>query len=384
MDVVGPICESSDVLGPGPHAAAAGGRRPGGDHRCRRLWGGDGVELQFAAERGRGDGRRRTVRGDHGRAPRPEQQFADERIPEWLTGERGRRRVGQAGEPMSERRPAPARAASASGCWLARLGRHRRAALAGTVADASRCSACSSRCPCSACGWSCRCRCMCRCSLAFAGAVRAARCGGRAPRLRLVARDAGLVAAGAGQRHPRTSRCARSTTRLPGDFADPGDPAAVGAASPAADRQPGAAAAEPAALGPAAPRPLGACARRCCWCWCWRWSMRGARSAPRLASGFSFGGRAAVASLPPTVDLWVTPPAYTRRAPLVSEQTRGVRVAGGADGQRGPAAGPSSARRRYGRGRLRRGRTVPFTSLGPGSGEATLTLDRDAVPVGPR
>ena len=48
--------------------------------------------------------------------------------------------------------------------------------------------------------------------------------------------------------------------------------------------------------------------------------------APRLGSAFQFGGRTAQASLPPMVDLWVTPPAYTRRAPLVSEQTRGVRA----------------------------------------------------------
>ena len=34
---------------------------------------------------------------------------------------------------------------------------------------------------------------------------------------------------------------------------------------------------------------------------------------PRLLSGFTFTGRPAVGSIPPAVDLWITPPAYTRR-----------------------------------------------------------------------
>ena len=99
---------------------------------------------------------------------------------------------------------------------------------------------------------------------------------------------------------------------------------------------------------------------------------------PRLASGFAFGGRTAVASLPPTVDLWIAPPPYTRRAPMVSEQTRGV----------ASLAIPSGSEARVQAHHLPEGataelvfgdRTVPFTALGPGSGEAKLTLDTDAL-----
>ena len=64
---------------------------------------------------------------------------------------------------------------------------------------------------------------------------------------------------------------------------------------------------------------------------------------PRLASGFSFGGRSAASRSPPAVDLWVTPPAYTRRPPLVSEQTRGVEslaVPAGSEGGSRPTTCP--------------------------------------------
>ncbi len=65
---------------------------------------------------------------------------------------------------------------------------------------------------------------------------------------------------------------------------------------------------------------------------------------PRLGSAFHFGARTAQATLPPSVDLWVTPPHYTRRAPLVSEQTRGVAGACGRDRQRGARPGAPPAR----------------------------------------
>ena len=67
MDVVGPICESSDVLGARPAAAGARARRPGRDRRRRRLRRGDGLALQFPAECCRGDGRRRALRRDQAR-----------------------------------------------------------------------------------------------------------------------------------------------------------------------------------------------------------------------------------------------------------------------------------------------------------------------------
>ena len=71
------------------------------------------------------------------------------------------------------------------------------------------------------------------------------------------------------------------------------------------------------------------------------------------------------------VDLWITPPAYTRRAPLVSEQTRG----------RGQLAVPTGSERRLqahhladgaaaADARLSATRTCRSKSLGPGSGEA--------------
>ena len=98
---------------------------------------------------------------------------------------------------------------------------------------------------------------------------------------------------------------------------------------------------------------------------------------PRLLSGFTFTGRPAVGSIPPAVDLWITPPAYTRRAPLVSEQTRGVAqlaVPSGSDArvQAHHLADVSAATVVLGE------QTLPLETLGPGSGEAKLKLDADA------
>lgn len=99
---------------------------------------------------------------------------------------------------------------------------------------------------------------------------------------------------------------------------------------------------------------------------------------PRLASAFVLGGRPAEAGPPPSVDLWITPPAYTRRAPLVSEQTRG----------QASLAVPAGSEARVQAHHLPPGNGAPslllgeheeaFTALGPGSGEAKLVLDADA------
>ena len=63
-DVVGPVCESRRHVCARSHAAAAGGGRPRGDPRCRRLWLGDEFGLQCAPRGSRGDGGRRQLVGD--------------------------------------------------------------------------------------------------------------------------------------------------------------------------------------------------------------------------------------------------------------------------------------------------------------------------------
>ena len=98
---------------------------------------------------------------------------------------------------------------------------------------------------------------------------------------------------------------------------------------------------------------------------------------PRLGSAFQLGARAAQATLPPMVDLWVTPPTYTRRAPLVSEQTKGVPTLAVATGSVARAQVHHlpegvTAQIVYGEA------AIPLEPLGPGSGEASLPLDRDS------
>jgi uncharacterized protein (TIGR02302 family) len=98
---------------------------------------------------------------------------------------------------------------------------------------------------------------------------------------------------------------------------------------------------------------------------------------PRLGSAFSLAGRPAQAALPPMVDLWITPPAYTRRAPLVSEQTRGqqalaIPTGSSARLQAHHLAEGGTAELAYGEA------TTPLKELGPGSAEGSITLDRDA------
>ena len=106
MDVVGPICESSDVLGRDRMLPLLGGRRPGGDHRCRCLRRGDGVALQLAAERRRGAGGRRTACGDQAAAPTPGSSSPTSASRTGCTGEAGPTTgIGQAGEPMTSSDP---------------------------------------------------------------------------------------------------------------------------------------------------------------------------------------------------------------------------------------------------------------------------------------
>ncbi|MEK0082590.1 TIGR02302 family protein [Benzoatithermus flavus] len=99
---------------------------------------------------------------------------------------------------------------------------------------------------------------------------------------------------------------------------------------------------------------------------------------PRLTSAFTFTGRSAAATLPPIVDLWITPPAYTRKPPLVSEQTRGqasLTVPAGSEARVQVHHLPTEATAQlvFGDGR------TPFTALGPGSGEAKLMLGTDGL-----
>jgi uncharacterized protein (TIGR02302 family) len=100
---------------------------------------------------------------------------------------------------------------------------------------------------------------------------------------------------------------------------------------------------------------------------------------PRLVSAFTFAGRPAAATLPPAVDLWITPPAYTRRPPLVSEQTRGqasLTVPAGSEARvqahHLPDTGDAPAELALGEAR------TALTALGPGSGEAKVTLAADS------
>lgn len=97
----------------------------------------------------------------------------------------------------------------------------------------------------------------------------------------------------------------------------------------------------------------------------------------RLASAFRLGGTPAQAEPGPMVELWVTPPPYTRRPPLASEQTRGqpsLAVPAGSEARVQAHHLPSAdggAVLAFGDGKQ------PLTALGPGSGEAKLVLEDD-------
>ena len=120
---------------------------------------------------------------------------------------------------MSGRRPAPARAASGSGCcwrgWSSAssgCGRH--------CGRPSRCSAFSLPCRCSGCGSACRSGCICRRCWPVRGLPCAGPSGGPRQTLRLAGRDAGLARLehDSGVTH-QPLRALDDT--LPGDFADP-------------------------------------------------------------------------------------------------------------------------------------------------------------------
>jgi uncharacterized protein (TIGR02302 family) len=104
---------------------------------------------------------------------------------------------------------------------------------------------------------------------------------------------------------------------------------------------------------------------------------------PRLASAFAFVPQATAAAVPPRLDLWVTPPAYTRRPPLASEQTRGQRTLSVPAGSvalaqlhhQAPADGAAPPRLEYGEAG---GGGAPFEDLGGGSAEARVELREDA------
>ena len=106
--------------------------------------------------------------------------------------------------------------------------------------------------------------------------------------------------------------------------------------------------------------------------------MPAATWARALAAPSTWAGRPAQATLPPMVDLWITPPTYTRRAPLASEQTRGqntlaVPTGSSARLQAHHLAAGSTAELAYGDA------TTPLKELGPGSAEGSVVLDRDVA-----
>ncbi|HEX8374749.1 MAG TPA: DUF4175 family protein, partial [Geminicoccaceae bacterium] len=101
---------------------------------------------------------------------------------------------------------------------------------------------------------------------------------------------------------------------------------------------------------------------------------------PRLLSAFTPARAAVVAEVPPRLDLWITPPAYTRRPPLGAEQTRGqtsLTVPAGSVAlvqlhHQTPGGSALAPRAAFGEAA-----EVPFTELGAGSAEARVELGRD-------
>ena len=80
--------------------------------------------------------------------------------------------------------------------------------------------------------------------------------------------------------------------QLPGGFPRSRDPAALGSASPAADRQPGAAAAARRRARTCRAATPGRCGPRCCWSGRGGWSMPAASSARAWPAPSAFAGRA--------------------------------------------------------------------------------------------
>lgn len=98
---------------------------------------------------------------------------------------------------------------------------------------------------------------------------------------------------------------------------------------------------------------------------------------PRLASTFAIAGQPREASLPPRVELWITPPAYTKRPPLASEQTRAqaaLQVPAGSEARVQAHHLPAGKTAQLSFG----DETTELAALGPGSAEARRELVEDA------
>ena len=220
------------------------------------------------------------------------------------------------------------------------------------------------RCRCSGCGSACRWRCICRCSLAFVGAlgVDPLACARRPRAWPAATRGLARLEQDSGVTH-QPLRALDDT--LPGDFRDPATRRLW-----ALHRQRLITSLERLRLAP----PRSDLPRRD------PWALRAAlllvlvrgagpwprRARPAPGQRLHLRRPSGRGGLPPAVDLWITPPAYTRRAPLVSEQTRGLAALAVPTRQRGPGAGPPSGRRRSGRGSLLASRRLAARELGPG------------------
>jgi uncharacterized protein (TIGR02302 family) len=98
----------------------------------------------------------------------------------------------------------------------------------------------------------------------------------------------------------------------------------------------------------------------------------------RLASAFTLERPSAAAAVPPRLDLWVTPPAYTHRPPLASEQTRGQSTLSVPAGSVALAQLHHQAPDAMGGAQLVLGEAgTAFNDLGSGSAEARAELRED-------
>ena len=99
----------------------------------------------------------------------------------------------------------------------------------------------------------------------------------------------------------------------------------------------------------------------------------------RLASAFTLDRPSAAAAVPPRLDLWVTPPAYTHRPPLASEQTRGQSTLAVPAGSVALAQLHHQAPESMGKAELVFAESgTAFADLGGGSAEARVELRQDA------
>ena len=286
-----------------PHAAAAGTRRARGDPRCRRLWFGDEFGLQRAPRGGRGDGGRQRLVGDPRARRATPTCGAPNAMPHWL-------RMNPPGGDLDRllRRLAGRRALARSpSCSSASGRRYGRRSVWRACSSAWRCSICR-------------------------GCCRPGRISACSPSPAADRRAAG----------PRPAQASpRRTTRPPtaGWRSPPGCP--IGRLSVLTDR-PSRGTSGPGYRGgralAGACRPRGAL--RCAGCAsacrgpAWRGAIR-APCAPRWWSPWSppsrsparmrprawrrrWSRRCRARPPPPATELqaWITPPAYTRLAPI--------------------------------------------------------------------